>query len=113
MEDDAADDLDVEVPHADRSPGGLPHDGEGGRDQIVDRRAVLELLLELVGLGLQLRVGEGLHLRLERVHSLDLRHHALEIALVLAAEDFSEYLIQHDGATLVRLERKRSELVCS
>ena len=54
----AAHDLHAVVPLAERAGGGLADDGEGLREQRVERLAVGVPLLELVGLGPQLRVGQ-------------------------------------------------------
>ena len=58
VEDHAADELHVVVAHPERAPAGLAADGEGLDEDVVERRAVVELLLELGGLGLELGVGE-------------------------------------------------------
>ena len=52
-------------------------------------QALLDALPEFVGLGAQLVVRELLHLRLKRIDGLDLRHQALEFALVLGPEDLT------------------------
>ena len=86
----AADELDVEVAHAERALGRLPHHGEGFFEQLVDGLAGGEPLAELRGLGLQLRVAERRHLRLQGV---DRRHaiaHHFDLAVVGGAEKLSE-----------------------
>ena len=53
VQDDAADELDVEVPHVQHAAAGLAHDGEGFREQVVERRSAVapaEPLPELGGL---------------------------------------------------------------
>ena len=50
MENDAADELDVEVPHVERAPSRLANDGERFGQQIVERRPGGEPLAELGGL---------------------------------------------------------------
>ncbi len=49
LQDNAADHLDVVVPHSDRAPGGLPHGSEGLRHEIFERFAALQPFLELAG----------------------------------------------------------------
>ena len=71
------------------------HDGEGFGQDLVERLALGEALLELGGLGLQLVVGERLHLRLERVDLLDDAAELAQQALVTAAEDAGEQAIEH------------------
>ena len=50
VQDDAADQLDIEVPHVEDAAAGFAHGGEGGDQKIVERRALRDLLLELDGL---------------------------------------------------------------
>src|SRR6185437_14379798 len=63
-------------------------------EQLIERRAALQPLAELTGLRLQLRIGERLHARLERVG----RPHELRVAadhsVVAAAENALEKLEQ-------------------
>ena len=71
VQHDAAHQLDPVGPQAQDPVGGLPHGGEGLRQDVVQRLAVLQALLELGGLGLELGVGQGLVLV---GHGLDLIH---------------------------------------
>ena len=101
VEDRAADELDVEVPHVQHAAAGLAHHGERLGQQVVERLAVGEALAELDGLAAQLLVGQRLDVRLEGV---DLRHdraQALQFTFVLGADDFGEQGIEHlqDGMT--------------
>ena len=68
MEGDAAGDLHREVLHAQHAPCGLAADGEGVGQDIVQRFAVGQLLLQRGGLGLQLGVGHGLILAFQCQH---------------------------------------------
>ncbi len=86
MEDDATDELDVEVAHADASPRRLAHDGERLGQDIVHGLAVGETLAELVGLGAQLGVAQGLDRRLEVVDPGDDGADFLDRALIAVAE---------------------------
>src|SRR5207244_10238331 len=67
------------------------------REQLVDRLARLEPLAELVGLRQELGVPERLDRGLERVARLDRGHHALDVALVLGAEDLPEDHVDHQN----------------
>ncbi len=71
MDRDAAQDLDVEVPLADRPLGRLAHQGEGLDQQAVQRIPLLGAKLERMGLALQLGVAERLQLGLQRVDPRD------------------------------------------
>ena len=59
VEDDAAQHLDVEGPHAEGALGGLAGDGERLEQEVVEQLAVLVALAELGGLGAQLLVAEA------------------------------------------------------
>ena len=73
VQDHAADQLDVEVPHVEHAAAGFADDGKGLDEEIVERGAVGDALAELDGLRPELFVGEGLDAGLERV---DLRRPA-------------------------------------
>ena len=96
LEDDAADELFVEVAQTDAAAGGLTHGGEGLRQKIVQRFTRLETRAELVGLGAELSVRARLHLRFELVHALDDRGELLQLPLVGVAHDALDPL-QHDA----------------
>ena len=59
VEDDAAQDLDVEGSHAEGALGGLARDGERLEQEVVEQLAVLVALAELGRLGAQLLVAEA------------------------------------------------------
>ena len=63
---DSAHQLDVEQPHAERALECLAHRRVRLEEQVFQRLAVLEALLELRRLGRELLVGERLELRFER-----------------------------------------------
>ena len=67
VQDHAADQLHVEMALAERALGGLAHGGEGRDQDVVERLAVGELLLESLGARPQLVVGQLRKLRL-RAH---------------------------------------------
>ena len=82
MEDDAAHQLDVEMALAEGALGRLAHRGEGVDQEIVERLALRQPLLELLGAGAQRRVVERGQLRLERVDLVDQGAQALDVAIV-------------------------------
>ena len=90
VEDDPAHELDVEEPHADRAPEGLAHRGVGLEDQVLERLAVLEALLELGGLSAELVVGELLEVGLERADVRRLLGEALDAPPLAHAKDALE-----------------------
>ena len=73
VQDHAADQLHVEVALADGPLGGLTHGGEGRDQDIVERGALGELLLEVGGARLQGLVGQRRHLGFQRVDGGDPR----------------------------------------
>ena len=66
MQNDTADDLHLEVLHADTSPRRLTADRKRLRQKVIQRFTVCEPLLELRCLGFQLFIGQGCHLILQR-----------------------------------------------
>ena len=71
VEHHPADELDVEVAHVERPLRRLADDGERFREQVVERLAAREAILELRGLGRERLVRERRDLRLERVDARD------------------------------------------
>ena len=95
VQDDAADQLDVEVAHVEDAAAGFAADGEGFDQQVVERLAIGDALLEFDGFRGQLGVGELLELGLEIVDGGDDRTQPLDFAFVLGPEDFRKGGIEH------------------
>lgn len=95
VQHDAADQLDVEMALAERPLGGLAHGGEGGHQQVVERLAFGELLLEFGGAGLQRLVGEFRDLRLQRVDRVDAGLISLHPPVVGGAEKLAGERADH------------------
>ena len=89
VEDDPAHQLDVEEPDADRALERLANSGVRLEDQVLERLAVLEALLELGGLAAELVVRQLLEVGLERADVRRLLGEALEAAPLAHAEDAS------------------------
>ena len=88
MQHNAAHQLHTVRAHAQHAVGGFAGGGEGFGQDVVQRFAVGQTLLELRGLGLQLRIGHGAVVILQR---LDLVHNgidALQLALTVSTENF-------------------------
>ena len=85
----AADELDVEGPHAEHAARGFAHGGEGRHEEIVERGAVGEIGAELVGAGGELGVGKRPELVLHGVDRLDPWPRRLDAAIVGGAEDLA------------------------
>src|SRR5215467_1191982 len=86
VQDHAADQLDVEMALAKRTLGSLPAGREGLHQDVVERLAVGDLFLELIGARPQRRVGQGLKLLLQRVDLSHARHVAPDAALIGGAK---------------------------
>ncbi|MCY1421916.1 hypothetical protein D9M71_375820 [compost metagenome] len=82
------DQLHIEVAHAHDPLARFTGHGECFREDLVERLALGQARLELLGLGLQLLIGKRHHLWLERIDGLDLLGHALHFTLVLASKEF-------------------------
>ena len=95
MQDHAADQLDVEVAHAQHPAGRLAADREGLGQQRVDRLALGDALAKLDGPGGELLVAERLERGLERVDFGNGLPVALQHPLVAAAEDPGEECLKH------------------
>ena len=94
----AAHELHVEVALAEDAPGRLAHDGVRLDQQVVERLAVLEALLELDRLVRQGVVGEPLHLGLERADDRDELGEAPDLLAFTRFEDLREHA---HGATIL------------
>ena len=90
MQDDAADELHVEVPHVERAAAGLADDRERLRQQIVERLAAREPVAEFLGLGAELIVGERLNLGFFRADHVHERTDLLQFAIVVRPEDLRQ-----------------------
>ncbi len=97
VEHNAPDELHVEGPHPHGSPCGLPDNGEGLRQDVVEGGPVCELLLEIGRLGPQLLVGELFDGGLEAVDLVNERSNALQLPLILGPEHLLDEI--HHGPT--------------
>jgi hypothetical protein len=82
----AAEQLHVEMAHLHDALGAFAHHGKGLGQQVVQRLAVGHALLELVGLGAQLVVGQLFEVGLQRIDARNRLAVLLEQAIVAAAE---------------------------
>ena len=95
MQDDATDELYVEVAHLQASTTGLSHDGEGVEEDVVEARPLGELGPELAGAVAQLLVREVPGRSLAIVDGRNERLESLELSLVLGSDDLGEEGIEH------------------
>ena len=87
----AAHDLDVERPLVEHPPGGLTGDGERLGQQVVEVGTVGDALLELVGLGAQLGVGQLLDVVGQGVHIVGDLLEALDHAAFTETEQLRQH----------------------
>jgi hypothetical protein len=107
VEHDAAHQLHVEEPDADRAPERLPNGGVGLEDDLLERLAVLDALPELDGLAGKLLVGKLLEVGLELADVHRLLLEALEPTPFAHAKDsleLAERLSGHGPRVAGRLE---------
>ena len=90
VQHDAAHQLDGVGAHAQHAVGGLPHGGKCLRQNVVQRLAVGKALLELGGLGLELRVGQGLVRVLQRRDLIHDGIDALQLTLAVCSENLGK-----------------------
>ena len=90
MQHDAADELHPIGTHAQHAVGGLPHGGESLGENVVGGLAILQALLELGGLGLQLGVGEGFILLLQRLDLVGNGIDFFQLVVAVCTENFGE-----------------------
>ena len=95
VQDHAADELDVEVPHVEHATACLADHREGVGQQVVQGLAPVGALAQARGSRAELGVIEAPHLGFAVVDLGQRRPHPLEVALVLGAEDFPEDVLQH------------------
>ncbi|EKD40736.1 MAG: hypothetical protein ACD_74C00213G0003 [uncultured bacterium] len=95
MEDDAADELHIEMPHAQNPPGRLPADGKGLGQQAVEGYSGGEPLFEEHGLRHQGSVIELLDLRLQLVDRRHQRLNGLENPFVFGAKNLFQNRSKH------------------
>jgi len=82
------------VPHPERTPRRFAHHRKGLRQQLIECRAFLQTLAELVGLGAQRFITQRLQLRLELIGGTHGAAVAADDALVAATENAGEKLAQ-------------------
>ena len=110
----AADQLDVERPHAKHPAGRFAHRGEGRDQQIVERSAVGEILAEFFRAARKLGIGKRPHLVFHRVDGFDPGPGRLDAAVVGGTENLTGETAETDHpmvlsiAILVVCDRHRA-----
>ncbi len=116
MQDDAADELHVEVPHVQRAFARLAYHRERFREQVVERFALGETVAELDGLAAQLLVRELLDLWFFGADLDNQRSESFQLAIVGCANDLRQEGVNYHAEAgtfltprqVLRQARKRS-----
>ncbi len=88
VQDDRADKLHVEGPHAQRAPGALACHRESLLHDVIEGLARLQAVAEMLGAALQLAVRKRFHLRFQRVNARHTGTRGRQFALVRVNEPF-------------------------
>lgn len=99
VEHHAADELHVEVTHAEDALRGLANDGEGLHKQIVRRGALGDAVAEFLRLGPEFVVRKRLHRGFEPVDLFHLATVLFDEAIVATAENFGKNFVKHCSST--------------
>ena len=95
VQNDAADQLDVEMALSDGAFGGFANGCKGIRQNVVQRFAVRQPFFQHRRAGFQFFVRKGSDFRFKRVDFRDGFPQSLDIAFVRAAKDFAHYRANH------------------
>ncbi|MNH01981.1 hypothetical protein D3C79_612070 [compost metagenome] len=90
VEHHPAQQLYVEVTHAEDSLTGLTHYGEGFRDQAFQHFALFQTRAEFIGLGLQFAIRQFFHVWFHTVDHLNRFAHAAQGTIVAATKNFGQ-----------------------
>ena len=91
VQDDSSDQLNSVVSHAKRSRCALPHDRICLRQDVIQRLAVFQPLLELPCLSAQFLIAQSLHLWPERLDTVHDRIDPLQLILAVGSENLLYY----------------------
>ncbi len=100
MENNAADELYLEVFHVQHAPGGLPHRGIGLGEQVVKRLPLRQPLFEFRCLRFQLFIGQLHHLRPQRLDLFYQGRDPLQFSLAVGAKYLIDYLHSYSYLSL-------------
>ena len=100
VQDDAADQLHVEVAHVEEAAAGFADYGEGFDEQVVKGRALGQLFLEFDGFGGQIDIGKLLDGGFQVVDSGDDRLNGLDFAFVFGAKNLGQDGVNHREVSL-------------
>jgi hypothetical protein len=102
VERDPTDQLHIEMAHLERAARRLAHDRKGFRQELIERRALLQAFAEFFGLRTQCFIAQLLNGRLELIRSTHRAAMAANDPLIAAAENAGEKLSQ----SMTRLREK-------
>ena len=87
IQDHATDELHIEMPHAEGTPGSLSHRREGFGHNAVEAVTALQAIPELLSHATQCGVGQGLKLGLQGIYLLDEFAFLVDDSIVAATND--------------------------
>jgi hypothetical protein len=96
MQDDAADQLDIEMAHAERSDRCLSSDGKRLRQKAFERFTVGMALFEFGGFRAEFSVREFFDASFQLIYTDHNLTHPFDLTLILRTEDFLEYGGDHN-----------------
>ncbi len=102
MQNDAADQLHVEVAHVKEAAAGFAHGGEGFDEQVVEGGALGQFFLEFDSFGGEIDIGELLEGGGQLVDGVDEGLNGLDFAFVFGAKDLGQDDINHREVSLQR-----------
>ena len=102
MEHHAAHQLHIEVTHLEDAPGGLPADCEGLGQDVVQSLPIGQPLLKVGRPGLESLIAKRLNLWFQSIDLLDLGPQALELPIILGADEFLQQVVEHSGSNRVK-----------
>ncbi len=95
MQNDAANQLHVEVAHIQDAPAGFAANGEGFYQKVVEGCAVRHALFEFDRFRRKILIGKFLQLRFERIDGRDHWLNAFDLSIMFSAKDFGERTFDH------------------
>ena len=104
VEHHAADQLDIEMPHAEHRRGRLADDGKGRHQQVVELGAIGDVLAEFRGAADQLLVGERPHLVFHGVDRLDTGPGRFDPTVVGGTENLTGETAETDHPMVLSIE---------
>jgi hypothetical protein len=95
VERDAADELNIEMPHVQHTPAAFAAHGKGFYKDIVETGAVGDALLKILSFGRKFLIRELLHARLQVVDCRDDWPYPFDLAIMFGAKNLGKRTFEH------------------